>query len=62
VRGLLEKSELIVAQEYLRTEFDWCIGILDRRPLFVAKYCMVPGHWQIVRHGDEKHDFTEGNN
>ncbi len=60
VNGLLEKSELIVAQEYLPTEFDWRVGILDRRPLFVAKYFMVPGHWQIIRHGDDKHDFVEG--
>jgi glutathione synthase/RimK-type ligase-like ATP-grasp enzyme len=60
VNGLLDKSELIVAQEYLPTEFDWRVGILDRRPLFVAKYYMVPGHWQIIRHGDQKHDFVEG--
>ena len=60
VNGLLDKSELIVAQEYLPTEFDWRVGILDRRPLFVAKYFMVPGHWQIIRHGDDKHDFIEG--
>ena len=60
VNGLLDKSELIVAQEYLPTEFDWRIGILDRRPLFVAKYHMVPGHWQIIRHGDQKHDFVDG--
>jgi glutathione synthase/RimK-type ligase-like ATP-grasp enzyme len=60
VNALLDKSELIVAQEYLPTEFDWRVGILDGRPLFVAKYYMVPGHWQIIRHGDEKHDFVEG--
>ncbi|OGT01513.1 MAG: glutathione synthase [Gallionellales bacterium RBG_16_57_15] len=65
VNGLLDKSELIVAQEFLPTEFDWRVGILDRRPLFVAKYFMVPGHWQIIRHGvgkqnDCKRDFVEG--
>jgi len=60
VNGLLDKSELIVAQEFLPTEFDWRVGILDRRPLFVAKYYMVPGHWQIIRHGGQKHDFVEG--
>ncbi len=60
VNSLLDKSELIVAQEFLPTEFDWRVGILDRRLLFVAKYFMVPGHWQIIRHGDEKHDFVEG--
>jgi len=60
VSGLLDKSELIVAQEYLPTEFDWRVGILDRRPLFVAKYYMAPGHWQIIQHGDDRHDFVEG--
>ncbi|HEU0188432.1 MAG TPA: RimK family protein [Gallionella sp.] len=65
VNGLLDKSELIVAQEFLPTEFDWRVGILDHRPLFVAKYHMVPGHWQIILHGagkqnDRKHDFVEG--
>lgn len=60
MNALLEKSELIIAQEYLPTEFDWRVGILDRRPLFVAKYYMAPGHWQIIKHGDQKHDFVEG--
>lgn len=60
VNALLDKSELIIAQEYLPTAFDWRVGILDRRPLFVAKYFMVPGHWQIIKHGDEKKDFAEG--
>jgi Glutathione synthase/Ribosomal protein S6 modification enzyme (glutaminyl transferase) len=60
VGKLLEKSDLIIAQEWLPTEFDWRVGILDRRPLFVAKYYMVPGHWQIVLHGDQKHNFVDG--
>jgi glutathione synthase/RimK-type ligase-like ATP-grasp enzyme len=41
-------SELIVAQEWLPTGFDWRIGVYDRRPLFVAKYFMAPGHWKII--------------
>lgn len=60
VSGLLEKSELIVAQEYLPTEFDWRVGILDRRPLFVCKYYMVPGHWQIIRHASEGNHYQDG--
>jgi len=58
VNALLDKSELVIAQEYLPTEFDWRVGILDKRPRFVTKYYMVPGHWQIIRHGDDKHDFA----
>lgn len=45
---LLARSELIVAQEWLPTEFDWRVGILDRRALYVCKYFMAPGHWQII--------------
>ena len=52
LRNLFEKSDLVLAQEYLPTEFDWRIGILERRLLFACKYYMVPGHWQIVQHGD----------
>jgi len=42
-------SDLFIAQEYLPTEFDWRVGVLDRRVLFVAKYFMAPGHWQIIK-------------
>jgi glutathione synthase/RimK-type ligase-like ATP-grasp enzyme len=42
-------SELIVAQEWLPTGFDWRVGVYDRRPLFVCKYFMAPGHWKVNR-------------
>ncbi|TXI21410.1 MAG: ATP-grasp domain-containing protein [Nitrosomonas sp.] len=60
VESLLNKSELIVAQEYLPTEFDWRVAILDRKLLFVCKYYMAPGHWQIIKHREQSHDFVEG--
>jgi glutathione synthase/RimK-type ligase-like ATP-grasp enzyme len=41
------QSELIIAQEWLPSDFDWRVGVYDRRPLFVAKYFMAPGHWQV---------------
>lgn len=44
---LLKSSELIIVQEYIKTEFDWRIGVLDREPLFACKYYMARGHWQI---------------
>jgi glutathione synthase/RimK-type ligase-like ATP-grasp enzyme len=60
IRSMLEKSELIIAQEFLPTEFDWRIGVLDRKLLYAAKYYMAPGHWQIINHaGDDKH-YVEG--
>ncbi|NCC53390.1 MAG: ATP-grasp domain-containing protein, partial [Spartobacteria bacterium] len=47
---LLDKSELIIAQEYLPTDYDWRVGILDHKPLYVCKYFMADRHWQIVNH------------
>jgi glutathione synthase/RimK-type ligase-like ATP-grasp enzyme len=57
---LLAKSELIIAQEFRPTAFDWRVGILGRRPLFVCKYFMAPDHWQIVKHGETRRDYVEG--
>ncbi len=45
---LLAESELIVAQEFLPTSFDWRIGMLDGKPLFACKYFMADNHWQIL--------------
>ncbi|HMN97482.1 MAG TPA: RimK family protein [Phycisphaerales bacterium] len=49
VSRLLDASDLIVAQEYLRTDFDWRVGVLDGAALFACRYHMAPQHWQIVR-------------
>ncbi len=45
----LGESDLVVAQEFLETTFDWRIGVLDGRPLYACKYYMARGHWQIVK-------------
>lgn len=56
---LFRSSELILAQEYLYTEFDWRIGILNHQPLFACKYFMSKRHWQIVRH-EADGSFAQG--
>ncbi|GIZ53740.1 RimK family protein [Noviherbaspirillum aridicola] len=58
VEDMLRSSELVLAQEFLPTEYDWRVGVLDRRPLFVCKYFMAPGHWQIIKH--EPQQVCEG--
>lgn len=40
-------SDLVIAQEYLESEFDWRIGMINREPLYACKYFMAKGHWQI---------------
>ncbi len=57
--SLFKDSELILAQEFLYTEFDWRVGILNREPLYVSQYFMSKKHWQIVKY-DESGGITEG--
>jgi len=47
---LLKDSALVVAQEFFPTEYDWRVGVLDKKPLYVCRYFMAPGHWQILKH------------
>ncbi len=54
VKELLEESDIILAQEYCPTDFDWRVGVLDGEPLFAVQYLMAKKHWQIVRHEDGK--------
>jgi glutathione synthase/RimK-type ligase-like ATP-grasp enzyme len=49
VESMFEKSELIIAQNFLSTTYDWRVGIIDRQPLYVCKYYMAKKHWQIIR-------------
>lgn len=48
------KSELLIAQEFLPTKFDWRVGIIDGQVLYVCKYYMATEHWQIVNWKSEK--------
>ncbi|MDF1794192.1 MAG: RimK family protein [Thalassobaculaceae bacterium] len=50
-KTLFADSDLILAQEFMPTEFDWRVGVLDGQPLFVSQYRMAPKHWQIYNHG-----------
>jgi glutathione synthase/RimK-type ligase-like ATP-grasp enzyme len=57
---MLAQSDLVIAQEFLPTPFDWRVGICDRQPLYVCKYYMAARHWQIHRADRAgKHYFGE---
>ena len=58
---LLEHSSLILVQEYLYTEFDWRIGVLNKQPIFASQYFMSKGHWQVAkRDASGKAEFGMG--
>ena len=48
VADFLRDSELVVAQEFTPSDFDWRIGVLGGNALFACRYHMARGHWQIV--------------
>ncbi|MCG7600283.1 RimK family protein [Halomonas sp. McH1-25] len=51
---LFQSSALLLLQEWLPTEFDWRIGVLDGEVLFASRYYMARGHWQIYDHSRGK--------
>lgn len=49
-KTMFSRSNLLVAQAFMPTAFDWRIGLLAGQPLFACRYHMAPGHWQILKH------------
>lgn len=49
---LLDSSELVIGQEFMRTDFDWRIGVFNRQPVWACRYHMAAQHWQIVSRAD----------
>ncbi|WLD58124.1 RimK family protein [Salinispirillum sp. LH 10-3-1] len=47
---LFKRSSLLLAQEFMYTDYDWRIGVLDGKPIFACQYFMTKGHWQIYNH------------
>ncbi|QPK63493.1 RimK family protein [Methylomonas sp. LL1] len=56
VAELFEQSALLLAQEFLYTDFDWRIGVFNHKALYACRYFMVKNHWQIYRHGANRTD------
>ena len=56
---LFRRSDLILAQEFVPSDYDWRIGVLNGRAFYACQYFFPSGHWQIVQHG-ENGAFREG--
>jgi glutathione synthase/RimK-type ligase-like ATP-grasp enzyme len=50
VAEFFKETDLLLAQRFVPTQFDWRVGVLAGQPLFVCQYTMAKKHWQIVRH------------
>lgn len=47
ITNLLQKSDMVIAQAFMPTDYDWRIGVFDGKPVYACKYYMAKGHWQI---------------
>lgn len=47
---LFGQTALVLAQEYMPTDYDWRIGVLNREAIYACQYFMSRGHWQIYNH------------
>jgi glutathione synthase/RimK-type ligase-like ATP-grasp enzyme/ribosomal protein S18 acetylase RimI-like enzyme len=47
LKKLFKISDLVIVQEFMPSEYDWRIGVLDQAPLYACKYYMAKDHWQI---------------
>ena len=59
-KTMFESSDLLIAQEFLPTAFDWRVGVLDGQVIFVCKYFMASKHWQIVNWSSKKEESRDG--
>lgn len=60
VTEMLKESDLIIAQEFCPSDYDWRIGIIDDKPFFACKYYMAKGHWQIYNWKAKKKKEQDG--
>ena len=58
IRQLFRKSDMIVCQEFLYSDFDWRIGLIDNTPIFACKYYMSKNHWQIYNWKGEEEEHV----
>jgi len=57
---MLKESALALVQEYIYTDFDWRVGVLNGRAIYACKYFMARGHWQIYNHASRRKSGKSG--
>ncbi|UII22856.1 RimK family protein [Fulvivirga ligni] len=62
LKSLFQKSELLIIQEFVPTSYDWRVGVVNGKALYVCKYYMAQNHWQIVdwkKNGEHREGKSE---
>ncbi len=45
-KRFFRKSDVLAVQEFMPTAFDWRVGVLDDKVLYVCKYMIPKGRWK----------------
>lgn len=48
-----QSCPILMAQRFMKTDYDWRIGVLDGRAIYAVQYLFPEGHWQIIKHEDD---------
>lgn len=51
----LRRADRIVAQQFVRSTFDWRVGVLGGEPLYVCRYNIPKKRWKILTYTDAGH-------
>ncbi len=46
-KRFLRKSKILILQEYIQSDFDWRVGVLQNKILYLCKYCFPGGGWKV---------------
>lgn len=55
IERLSQRSAILLLQEFMPTDYDWRIGIMDNQVLYACRYFMAKSHWQIYNHSARSH-------
>ncbi|MDA0690966.1 MAG: RimK family alpha-L-glutamate ligase [Nitrospinae bacterium] len=47
-KNYFRRADRIVAQRFVRSEFDWRVGVLGGEPLYVCQYSIPKKHWKVA--------------
>ena len=52
-KRFLRRADRIVVQRFIKSSFDWRVGVLGGEPLYVCRYMFPRKHWKILTHTRE---------
>lgn len=58
--SMLEQSAIVLLQEFMPTDYDWRIGVLNGRAFYACRYYMAKSHWQIYNHAAKRNMEQSG--